>query len=604
MKMKYVKQALATVLAVTLLVGSNSNLSVQAAEEQEDVVSGEILEDQKGTVTDSGTCGENATWTYEDGVLTISGSGVVNSCAWNSYKADVTKLVISEGITSATVYSLFTEMPKLTEASLPNSLTELPYFSKCTSLKEITIPSGITSIPNSNFAYCTGLERVTAPGVTKIYDGAFKGCTSLMNANGMAIINNILVLIDSTKVGNNLVIPEGVKDFASWMHFPSSVTYVSIPSTLQTALGGLAGPLISCENLEKIDVSEGNTLYTSVDDSLLSKDKKTLWIVPKEKSGKYVVPDGVETIGYEAMSHCAYLSEVVIPASVKKIEEGGCATANATSIYFSGDAVENIDGIFYNDYYDDDDFKTYYESMAEGERKQYFTEELQTIAQKKIYYVEGTSGWDALKAKYPRVQWLTWDGNNVDAGRTVPYYSLSENGGTWDGTHYTKTDGTVATDIFFFDGSSTYYLQADGTPMKDTLTYHPDGKHIIYLDSNGHEVFNSFQYCPSVGYTCYFDSQGYLYKDQITFVGDKTYYLNANGKLENEGWFRFANGMDYGYANWDGTLVTGGFSYDPWGRVVFYHWNGMVARGLITDGQWYYLMDETDGHYLGSFPVN
>ena len=162
----------------------------------------------------------------------------------------------------------------------------------------------------------------------------------------------------------------------------------------------------------------------------------------------------------------------------------------------------------------------------------------------------------------------------------------------------------IVTNEFKFDGDYTYYFQADGTAMTDRLTYHPDGEHIIYFDKKGHEVFNSFQYCPSVGYTCYFDSQGYLYKDKITFLGDKVYYLNGNGKLECEGWFRFANGVDFGWANSDGTLRTNGFSYDPYGRVVFYHWNGMVARGLITDGVYYYSMDMTDGHYLGQFPVN
>ena len=164
-------------------------------------------------------------------------------------------------------------------------------------------------------------------------------------------------------------------------------------------------------------------------------------------------------------------------------------------------------------------------------------------------------------------------------------------------------NGKLVTNEFKFDGTYTYYMQADGTPMKDRLTYHPDGEHIIYLDENGHEAFTNFVYCPSVGYICYFDSNGYLYKDQITFVGDKTYYLNGNGALEQNGWFQFANGLDYGFANSDGTLVTTGFSYDPYGRVVFYHWNGMVARGLISDGVYYYSMDETDGHYLGQFPV-
>ena len=189
-------------------------------------------------------------------------------------------------------------------------------------------------------------------------------------------------------------------------------------------------------------------------------------------------------------------------------------------------------------------------------------------------------------------------------GRTVDYYSLPADGGNWDGSHYTKADGTLATDVFFFDGMYTYYLQTDGSPMKDKLTYHPDGEHIVYFDQNGHEVFTTFQYCPSVQYTCYFDSNGYLYKDQITFVGDKTYYLNGNGAMEQNGWFQFANGRDYGWANADGTLNTTGWGTDPYGRTVFYHWNGMVARGLISDGAYYYSMDETDGHYLGQFSMD
>ena len=189
-------------------------------------------------------------------------------------------------------------------------------------------------------------------------------------------------------------------------------------------------------------------------------------------------------------------------------------------------------------------------------------------------------------------------------GRTVDYYSLPADGGNWDGSNYTKADGTLATDVFFFDGTYTYYLQTDGSPMKDKLTYHPDGEHIVYFDQNGHEVFTTFQYCPSVQYTCYFDSNGYLYKDQITFVGDKTYYLNGNGAMEQNGWFQFANGRDYGWANADGTLNTTGWGTDPYGRTVFYHWNGMVARGLISDGAYYYSMDETDGHYLGQFSMN
>ena len=170
-----------------------------------------------------------------------------------------------------------------------------------------------------------------------------------------------------------------------------------------------------------------------------------------------------------------------------------------------------------------------------------------------------------------------------------------------NGQRYLYSNGQKVINDFVFDGVYTYYAQADGTPMTNRLTYHPDGVHIIYFDKNGHEVFNAFQYCSSVGYNCYFDSQGYLYKDQITYIDGNPYYLNANGALEQKGWFRFANGMDYGYAESDGELRNNKFAKDNQGRVVFYHWNGMVARGLISDGLWYYSMDTGDGHYLGRF---
>ncbi len=190
---------------------------------------------------------------------------------------------------------------------------------------------------------------------------------------------------------------------------------------------------------------------------------------------------------------------------------------------------------------------------------------------------------------------------DVEGGRTVPHYTLNRaNGDTWNYTYY-KRNGKIMKDCFFFDGSYTYYLQSNGTPMKDKLTYHPDGKHLIYFDTNGREIFNKFKYCSSVGYTCYFDSNGYLYKDKITFYNNEAYYLDGNGKMQEDGWFQFANGYDYGFAYDDGALDTDGFNYDPWGRVVYYHWNGMVARGLISDGNNYYNFDLSDGHYLGSF---
>ncbi|GHU44957.1 hypothetical protein FACS1894111_12940 [Clostridia bacterium] len=177
------------------------------------------------------------------------------------------------------------------------------------------------------------------------------------------------------------------------------------------------------------------------------------------------------------------------------------------------------------------------------------------------------------------------------------------------GPYYTSS-GTYAKNTFLFDGRYTYYMQADGTPMTNRLTYHPNGQNTVYFDKNGHEVFNSFQDVEkgasgnALGYTCYFDANGYLYQDEITSYNGKTYYLDGTGKMKKNEWFRFDNGADIGYAKADGSLHTEGFGADPWGRQVFYHWNGMVAPGLITDGAWYYNFDLSDGHFLGKFAAS
>ena len=162
-------------------------------------------------------------------------------------------------------------------------------------------------------------------------------------------------------------------------------------------------------------------------------------------------------------------------------------------------------------------------------------------------------------------------------------------------------DGSLKRNQYYCDGTYTYYLQNDGSPMVNRLTYDPEGTGLIYFDAKGHMVFDAFQYCKNVGYTCYFDSRGRAVFDQIAFYKDNAYYIDGTGAVKHQGWFQFENGVDYGYANENGTLMTGGFSYDQLGRMVFFHWNGMIARGLITDGVWYYHMDETDGHFLGKF---
>lgn len=51
---------------------------------------------------DSGTCGDNVSYVYEEatGTLTISGTGAMTNCPWKSYMGNIKKVVLNDGVTS------------------------------------------------------------------------------------------------------------------------------------------------------------------------------------------------------------------------------------------------------------------------------------------------------------------------------------------------------------------------------------------------------------------------------------------------------------------------------------------------------------------------
>lgn len=75
-----------------------------------------------------------------------------------------------------------------------------------------------------------------------------------------------------------------------------------------------------CNSLKKINVSEENTSYCSVDGILYSKDMTTLLKAPCQKTyNTFSIPGGVTSIGAGAFSNCTNLMGVNIPVSVTDI---------------------------------------------------------------------------------------------------------------------------------------------------------------------------------------------------------------------------------------------------------------------------------------------
>lgn len=209
----------------------------------------------------------------------------------------------------------------------------------------------------------------------------------------------------------------------------------------------------------------------------------------------------------------------------------------------------------------------------------------------------------------------------VPGAREVPHYTFSGtpaqpgtgvNGDVWDGNHYYLADGTLATECFFCDGVCTYYLQNDGTPMKNRLTYHPDGEHIIYFNNLGQEAFNTdviVQYSitgEEINKNYYFNVYGFMYVDELTFMlgnAEAPEYFDYSGaRIENTQCL-LPNG-DLVIADKNGILVHNKFTYDAFGRIVYCNWNGCVAKGTLSDQNFKYVFDEKDGHLIAYYPLN
>jgi hypothetical protein len=85
-------------------------------------------------------------------------------------------------------------------------------------------------------------------------------------------------------------------------------------------------------NLKNVVVESSNQNFCAINGLLFTKDQKKIIYCPSSKNGKYIIPEGVISIGDYSFGECSQLTAIVIPSSVDTIEQEAFNYAGLTSL--------------------------------------------------------------------------------------------------------------------------------------------------------------------------------------------------------------------------------------------------------------------------------
>lgn len=347
------------------------------------------------------------------------------------YCTRLTSVDIGTNVTSIGAWA-FASCQGLTNANIANSVTTIDSFAFyfCTRLSNAAIPTNVTSIGSSAFE-ASALTSVTIPkSVANIGDSAF-ACTRLTNivvdpsnsfyagVGGVLFIKDQTTLIQCpggktgpytipssvTNIGDyaftkcyfmtSVTIPTNVTSIGHRAFLGCGLTSVAIPNSI-TNIGYAA--FCSCTSLTNIMVDALNSFYASMDGALFNKNQTTLIQYPGGKAGSYTIPNSVSSIGNMAFADCYLMTSTIIPNSVTAIGLGAFGYCLSLTNVTIGSGVTYIDSYAFE--YCNSLTALCFQGDAPSLGNYVFSGDLATV-----YYLPGTSGWDATYGDLPTVPW-------------------------------------------------------------------------------------------------------------------------------------------------------------------------------------------------------
>ena len=316
----------------------------------------------KDNIYDSGSCGENVTWTLTaDGTLTISGTGAMTDYTydsrspWYSCRTYIKRVVMQQGVTSIGDHA-FWDCSGLTSVTIPDGVTSIggDAFSGCAALTSVTIPGSVTNVGQDAFYNCSSLTdiyyggygtdwqklNVSIPTSATVHfkDNIYGKGDCGINVTWELTGDGTLIISGTGRISNyshdnnapwyscrayikRVVIQQGVRaigDRAFWDC--SGLTSVTIPDGV-TSIGDYA--FAYCVSLTSATIPEG---VTSIGWSAFENCTALTFMT---------IPEGVTSIGNSAFSGCTGLTSVTIPDSVTSIGNyafKGCSNLASVTI--------------------------------------------------------------------------------------------------------------------------------------------------------------------------------------------------------------------------------------------------------------------------------
>ncbi len=303
----------------------------------------------------------NINWMLLGTVLSLTGTGEMNfngnEPPWGK---NITKVVIGEGITNIPI-SAFSDCTKLTSVSLPSTLKKIEghAFSYCRNLNNVFIPESVVSIGAYAFEGCYNLSGMYIPkNVSSIGEPAFSECYYLNSINvspenkHFTSVDGVLFSKDMTKIlcyptgksGNSYTVPETVT-YIAWdtfahvgrlneINLPDTITYIGQNAFFQTGI-------YNKKPYEDGVLYVGRYAIYSNKDTFKGKIKEgTKYIagsafVFTEAVDEIIFPSSLVGIGSHAFWGSS-VKEVVIPKSVKSIEDAAFSECKNLTIWYEG----------------------------------------------------------------------------------------------------------------------------------------------------------------------------------------------------------------------------------------------------------------------------